>query len=158
MTVHDSNGVLLARCSVPYGFNESVTFTASPSDETTIPPPPVLSPSAGQVSAAGRDTFQIDTGFTTMPQYCANITYHNGQSSGALSDESPVGSNYMPMSRCGWSIQVPEGDVIDLTVTRLDLEDGYDFLEVFDAASSFGDSVKIFRCVLSALSHVVSPS
>jgi hypothetical protein len=153
LTVHDSNGVLMAECA-PYAYEQSVPFTASPSDASTFsPPPPVAFPppdTGGGVAASttGREgeSFEIDTGFDTMPQYCANITYLSG-SSGEFSDESPLDGNYMPMSRCGWLIQVLEGDVIDLTVTRLDLEPGYDRLEVFDATSSFGDPIKIFRCV-----------
>lgn len=160
LRVLDSNGVLMAQCA-PYEFEESVPFTASPSDASSFsPPPPVATPppdtGGGEAaSASGLEgaSFEIDTGFDTMPQYCANITYLSG-SSGEFSDESPLDGNYMPMSRCGWLIQVSEGNVIDLTVTRLDLESGYDFLEVFDATSSFGDPVKIFRCALRALSHL----
>jgi len=151
--VHDSNGVLMAQCA-PYAYEHIVPFTASLSDASTFsPPPPVASPPPGTgggvaaSSAAREDSFEIDTGFDTMPQYCNNVTYLSG-GAGEFSDESPLNGTYMPMSRCGWLIQVSEGDVIDLTVTRLDLEPGYDFLEVFDATSSFGDPIKIFRCVV----------
>lgn len=110
-----------------FGMNSALSILTSTGNRMFIK---FLSDGSGE--AAG---FRADYS-STYPVYCSNSIVNLTSHTGEISDGSGI-YNYNNNSICKWKIN-PGPGAIDLTIafTALDLEDGVDFLKIFDIPSN----------------------